>query len=118
MRPIPLKLRAKMSENPFMSKCAYPDCYANPEFEHCFLYGKSQINTEWAIIPICTYHHRGAGLNKKFNRWVSIMRTDINDYRDFPKVNWIQLKKSLNDDFKHKYDINLILKPDLYKNEN
>ena len=115
MRPIPLPLREKMAKNPFMSKCAYPDCFAHPEWEHSFTYAGKQINSEWAIVPICKFHHRGDGLDKDFNRWVAVMRAKVTDYAEAPKVNWFQVKDALHDKFKRRYNIYHILKLDTYK---
>lgn len=114
MRPIPLALREQISNNPFMSKCAYPSCFSSPEWEHSMTYGNRQINEEWAIIPVCTYHHRDKGLNKNFNRWVAISRATEKDFEKYPKRNWWQEKMALHEQFRVKYDIRKILAIDIY----
>lgn len=90
-----------------MSKCIYKHtgqgekCEGRVEWEHAFCY-KTQINEAWAIVPCCTYHHRGAGLDKDFNKFMAIMRADIDDVqRRMPKHNWIQEKKYLQNKYKN-----------------
>lgn len=80
-----------------MERCIYTGCEQTPEWEHALLYGGKQINEAWAIIPACAYHHRGAGLDKDYNRYVAINRASDDDLAKYPKVDWEQLKKSLNE---------------------
>lgn len=100
MRPIPIELRKRIASNPFMQRCIYwgirsNGCKGRVEWEHAFEYGGKQINEEWAIVPVCTYHHRIA-LDKDYNRFRAIIRADIDDLqRRMPKKNWRQIKKYL-----------------------
>lgn len=106
MQPIPKKLREEMAQDPFMKTCIYAkigkgeDCGGRVEWEHAFVY-KNQINEAWAIVPCCTYHHRGDGLDKDFNRYCAIIRADIDDIMArMPKTNWRQIKKYLTEKYK------------------
>ena len=101
MRPIPLAMRNQMSADPFMAHCIYPGCGGKPEWEHAWIYAGRQINEPWAIVPCCTYHHRGDGLDKDYNRYRSLIRADIDDLCSrMPKKNWRQELKYL----KSKYE--------------
>lgn len=98
MRPIPIKMRTEMSKDKFMARCVCRnlgggfDCSGKVEWEHAFLYAGKQINEPWAIVPVCTYHHRGKGLNKEFNQYQAIIRADIDDLcRRMPKKDWQQI---------------------------
>lgn len=52
---------------------------------------KRQINEWWAIIPLCRYHHRGNGLDKRFNEWVALSRANIEDLvKRMPRADWRQ----------------------------
>lgn len=102
MRPIPLKLRTEIANDPFMARCIYCDlcrqneCSGRVEWEHAFLYAGKQINEAWAIVPVCSYHHRGGGLDKNYNEYRAIMRADIDDLRKrMPKKDWQQIKNFL-----------------------
>ena len=96
MRPIPIKLREQIANDPFMRSCIYKGCPNPPEWEHSFLYGNRQINEWWAIVPVCAYHHRGKGLNKEYNQYRAIIRPDINEViKKYPNKNWEQLKNYL-----------------------
>jgi len=106
MKPIPLKLREEIAKDPFMKRCIYEhigkghECRGRIEWEHAFIY-QTQINEAWAIVPVCTYHHRGDGLDKDYNRYCAIIRADIDDImRSMPKTNWRQIKKYLCEKYK------------------
>lgn len=114
MRPIPLALKQKMEKNPFMSKCAYPGCFTHPEWEHAFIYAGKQINDEWAIVPVCAFHHRGRGLDKWFNQWIAINRASFSDLSKYSKRNWFYVQDKLNYKFKDRHSIANILKFDSY----
>ena len=96
MRPIPLKMRKQIAEDSFMENCIYDnkDCAGRVEWEHAMTY-KGQINEPWAIIPCCTYHHRGAGLDKDYNRYRALIRATDEDLEKFPRTDFKQLKKYL-----------------------
>lgn len=94
MRSIPKKLRDELSEDPFMSRCVY-GCAGKPEWEHVWIYQGRQINERFSLIPVCTYHHRGAGLDKRYNEYVSLQRATPEELAKYPRVNWEQKKKYL-----------------------
>jgi hypothetical protein len=95
MRPIPIKIRKELANDPFMQKCIYENCQGSPEWEHAFIYAGRQINESWAIVPVCSYHHRGAGLDKEYNQFHSILRATEEDFRKYPRFDWQRLKKYL-----------------------
>lgn len=98
MRPIPKKMREQIASDPEMSKCIYnnSDCRGDIEWEHCFEYARRQVNEVWAIIGVCTYHHRGDGLDKNYNQYRALIRADMDEViSKYPKFDWIQLKKYL-----------------------
>lgn len=106
MRPIPPKLREEIAEDPFMAFCIYEKigqgdkCDGRIEWEHVFCYAGKQINEAWSILPVCTYHHRGGGLNKEYHQFVALNRADIDDLeKRMPRKNWRQLKKYLNNKY-------------------
>lgn len=96
MRPIPLKLRTQIATDPFMKRCIHKGCLGEPEWEHCFIYGGKQINEAWAIVPCCTFHHRGSGFDKNFNQYVALCRASPDDLAKYPKKDWATLKTYLN----------------------
>lgn len=101
MDPIPLKIRKIIAQDPFMKTCIYEkigrghECSGRIEWEHAFSY-KKQIHEPWAIVPCCSHHHRGSGLDKDFNRFMAIIRADIDDLeKRMPRQDWRQIKKYL-----------------------
>lgn len=104
MRPIPNKLRQALADDPFMSKCVY-GCTKRPEYEHCWTFVGKQINEHWAIIPVCEYHHRGKGLNKHYNQYISLKRAFENpEWKEnmltkYGRLNWESQWKWLKSKF-------------------
>lgn len=103
--PIPPKIRAELAADPFMRRCfrsAEGTCLGrigNPEWEHAHKYAGRRVNERWAIIPCCTFHHRGGGLDKNLNRYATLLRMTEEELdeakRKYPRENWDQLKKWL-----------------------
>jgi hypothetical protein len=72
MRPIPENLKIEIADDPYYKHCAREDnlCSGRITWEHVWIYARKQINEKWAIIPLCWYHHLGAGLDKEANEWL------------------------------------------------
>jgi hypothetical protein len=96
LTPIPAKLRQQIAQDPYMKACIYPHCYGKPEWEHAFLYANKRINEAWAIVPVCTYHHRMAGLDKRYNEYHALRRASDADLAKYPRRDWKALKTHLN----------------------
>jgi len=79
-----------------MKHCIHDGCPGIPEWEHAFTHGGKQINEAWAIVPCCTFHHRGAGLDKTYNQYIALGRATLKDLEKYPKTDWEQLNKYLN----------------------
>ena len=90
MTPIPPKLRKEMSEDEYYTRCvrANFECSGRVTWEHAWIYGGRQIQEKWAIIPLCVFHHLGAGLNKKENQKISLLRATEEDLLKYPKKDW------------------------------
>lgn len=119
-KPIPIQMREEMNQDLFYHRCIYyylgreEECREMNrgmckayEWEHTSYYRGQRINHPKLIVPCCTYHHRGKGLDKEFNYYVALVRADIDELsRLYPKKNWRQDLAYL----KKKYD-NLIIRP-------
>lgn len=107
MHPIPLKLRKELAESVEMKTCIYnnTECKGRVEWEHAWTYAGKQIQEAWAIIPVCTYHHRGAGLDKDYNRFRSLLKAQkitrggLDICIKYPRKEWPQLWKYLSNKF-------------------
>lgn len=96
---IPSKIREYLAKDKFMTKCIHryleesDCCEGRIEWEHAFLYAGKQINEKWSIVPCCTYHHRGNGLVKDYNRYIALLRS-LNVFKEltnkYYKYNWRQ----------------------------
>ena len=100
MRPIPAKLRRELSENSFMERCVWTGD-RDVTWEHCWTYAGKQINERWAIVPL------KAKLNtshppkevKDYCRWISLMMATPSELAKYPKKNWEQEKRYLDNLF-------------------
>lgn len=98
MQPIPTAHKEQIKTDPRFKICARhdPDCQGRITVEHAFTYSGRQINELWAYVPLCWYHHLGAGLNKEINRWISLQQATAADLAKYPRFDWKQLIKYLN----------------------
>lgn len=106
MTAIPLKMRKVIALDQEMTHCFYTklgrggECQGKVEWEHAFTYSGKRLNEPWAIIGVCTYHHRGPGLNKALNRFMALRRADLAEVElHYPKVDWKQLYSHLSHQF-------------------
>ena len=101
MRPIPPQLRAEIAKDPFMQKCCYTGETKDITWEHCWIYSGRQINEKWAIVPLVKRYNTNAMPIKIKNwcRWVSLMRASKEDLAKYPKKNWLQEKRYLDNLF-------------------
>lgn len=76
MHAIPIAVRHMLEIDPFMKRCIWDneDCQGRVEWEHALIYAGKQVQVWWAIVPCCTFHHRGKGLDKGFNQAVAFAR--------------------------------------------
>jgi len=90
MTPIPPALRKEMSEDEYYTRCARADfdCRGRITWEHAWIYGGRQIQEKWAIIPLCVFHHLGAGLDKHENQRIALSRATEEELAKYPKKDW------------------------------
>lgn len=82
--------------NPYYKSCAREsfDCQGRITFEHAVIYAGRQLQEEWAIIPICAYHHAvdefqdGGDLDKEINYFIALMRATPDDFEKYPRNSW------------------------------
>ena len=87
-----------------MKICIYYNyqCSGRVEWEHCWIYGGKQINEVWAIIGVCWYHHRGPGLDKEYNQYMSLKLATPEDLAKYPRIDWQQKIKYLSKKYEHR----------------
>jgi len=101
MRPIPPGLKRQLNDDPFMAVCIYDNalCEGRVEWDHVFIWAGRQVNEWFAILPVCYYHHRGGGMDRKYTEYVALSRVDdvqlFEIQKKYPRADWIGLKKRL-----------------------
>ena len=94
--PIPKKIREELGKLPRMAQCIYDEgCDGRIEWEHAFIYRNRQIQAVWSIVGVCTYHHRGAGLDKNFNQYMALKNATDEELEKYERATFIRLKKFL-----------------------
>lgn len=90
MSPIPKKLRAQLAADPEYQVCARrsSECEGRITWEHALTYAGKQIQERFAIIPLCWYHHLGAGLDKRWNMKLAMSRATNADKVKYPRLLW------------------------------
>ena len=107
MRKISTRVRNILANDPRMKTCeryqTFKDhtCEPDPrtgrliEWEHVWTYGGKQIDETWAIIGTCWWAHRGPGLDKSKNQFISLHHASDEDLQKYPRMNWAQARKYL-----------------------
>jgi len=95
MRPIPIKLRMQLMDNPSMNECVLRDehCHGSIQWDHALTYAGKQVNEAWAIIPVCEAHH-GAQHQRK-REWLALSRAIKKELKHYPKIKYKQRMQSL-----------------------
>jgi len=90
MKSIPLPLRKKLAEEKRMKRCerSNSECKGRITWEHCWTYAGRQIQEPWAIISLCEYHHLGNGLDKRINKYISLLYATDQELAKYPNKNW------------------------------
>jgi len=103
MRPIPKKLKDQLANDPWMKKCVV--CRSTPvTWNHAIIYSGRQLNTWYALVPLCANCHMGNSMKPKpdvqdYCEWLAILRGGKELDNDCPKWNWRQRKKYLDSKF-------------------
>ena len=92
-----------LADDPFFRKCAHWECESTEvEIDHVWTgTGQKQKQDWWAVIPFCTYHHRGAGRTKEvqeYGQWLSLCRGLRLAEQEYPKEtpSWRIKKRNLD----------------------
>lgn len=87
---MPPTLRRELSEDPYYQVCARSnsECAGRITWEHALYYKGSQIQARFAVVPLCVYHHLGAGMKKKVNEWIAVGRATEEDRKKYPRFPW------------------------------
>lgn len=103
---IPLKYRKVINSSDFFRKCII--CHSpKVEIHHVFIYAGKQINELWNYIPLCKEHHAECTPHNKdyiaetryYVEWYALLKMSLQDKNSYPKFNWAQHKKFLDDKF-------------------
>lgn len=98
MRPIPQKLKDKLSKDKYYKNCVL--CRADGvQWHHNLIFGGRQVNAEFCILPLCPDCHRKADrkdVKEKLN-WIMLNRATDEELIFYSKaINYLQLKERLN----------------------
>jgi hypothetical protein len=86
-KPIPIKMRQELQDDPFMTKCCVrnKDCMDRIEWHHNLIYAGKRVNEKGSILPLCQYHHRTESGIKKILNKIMYGRMSDDDRSKYPK---------------------------------
>lgn len=99
MRPIPPKLRLKMSEDLFYKSCCLdtPSCGGKIDWHHNLIFAGRQVNEDWCILPLCNHCHTNIVRVKEKVDWIMLNRANDSDIQRYSKsINYSMMKAKLN----------------------
>lgn len=102
MRKIPEKMKKEIAEDEFMERCCITGSYS-VSWEHCFTYGKSQINEPWAIVPLrrdLNTSHPPKEV-KELCKLIALERATSEELAKYPKKDWNQIYSYLSNKYKY-----------------
>jgi hypothetical protein len=100
MRPIPTAMREEIASDPFMKICCITGSM-DVTWEHCWIYAGKQINEKWAIVPLARELNTSHPPHdvKERCRLISLRRATKSDLAKYPKKNWDQELKYLEEKY-------------------
>jgi hypothetical protein len=90
-KPIPLKMRLELAEDPFMSKCclaSFDDCIGAIQWHHNLIYAGKRQNEYGAILPLCRHHHEKESQFKPLLDSFMFDRMTKEDRAKYPRKTW------------------------------
>jgi len=108
MRPISNKIRKEIGINPFY-KYSVITGEPNPSMQHCWIYGGTQINEAWAIVPLDYKYNTSHPPREIVEQCqiVSLIRATPEDLAKYPRMDWEQKKRYLFGKYPEFYQIKL-----------
>lgn len=90
VKPIPLKMRHELAEDPFMQECCIRsfDCKGRIEFHHNLIYAGKRVNEYGAILPLCHFHHEKESKFKRELNAIMYSRMTDKDRAKYPRKKW------------------------------
>ena len=101
MNNTPQELKNKWQANP-AKKCMRADegnCAGSLTKEHALIYAGRQIQEDWAILDICSFHHSvneyqdGGDLNKEKHEWLAMRQAPQEAREKYYKMDWGKLDR-------------------------
>lgn len=91
VKPIPQKMREKLSKDPFMSKCCLSSnlCKGRIQWHHNLIYAGKRVNEYGAILPVCEFHHEKEGSYKPYLNAIMYSRMTDEDKLKYPRRKWL-----------------------------
>jgi len=108
MRKISASVKEAILADDYYLRCARMkegDCNGHITWEHALIYAGRQVDEKWAIIPLCEWHHAvnkhqgGGNENKEKHQWIALKRATKEELAKYPKTDWEQKLKYLNDKY-------------------
>jgi hypothetical protein len=99
MSTIPKKLRDRLSQSLFHKHCARKgimghECAGRITWDHAVIFAGSQVQEEWAIVPLCAKGHSvdqwqdSGDHDKAVSLWIALNRASAADLEKYSRANF------------------------------
>lgn len=91
-KPIPLKMREELANDPFMHQCVlslWGTCMGDLQWHHALSYVGKRQNEKGAILPVCKYHHEKESKYRKELNAIMYTRMTDKDRAKYPRKKWL-----------------------------
>lgn len=101
MRAIPERLKQELASDPFYSKCCITGSASEKiDWHHNLMFGGSQINEKFCILPLAKSVHDKISKYKDICDWIMWNRASYEEIKRYSKaINYSEYKKILNRDY-------------------
>ena len=91
VKPIPLKMREELAEDPFMKNCCIGNfkCVGRVQWHHNLIYASKRQNEKGSILPLCEFHHQKEGAYKPLLNAIMYSRMTDSDRAKYPRRKWL-----------------------------
>lgn len=100
MRQISPKILSEILADPWYRQCCLcGEKYKKIDLHHQLIYARRQATRKNCILPLCIDCHANEGAHREELDWIMISRMNETDFSEYPKVDWFQKVKYLNEKY-------------------
>lgn len=100
MKKIPEELRNELSADPYYKRCCITGSPNDIEWHHNLIFGGSQVNERFCILPLTYLVHKNIERYKEKCDWIMLNRATDAQLQKYSKaINYVRKKEILNEKY-------------------